>query len=200
MRGTTLYITPKAQYLHIPKTGGTWVQRRMREAKVPCLNPEFDISGHDPDPLEDKLVFTVVRNPHTWIRSVYLWMSDGSVGRSSWNILPGPCGELGKLGSTRDVPSYKSFVSRLVNDLPGAVGRCYDAYTRHCDFVGKTEELVESLLVALARSGEEFEQQAIWDGLEPLNVSAGHTEPLESELEAAIRETEKQAFVRYGYR
>jgi len=70
----------KAIFLHIPKTGGTWIRHYFQETNLDHKRPEFkekgahihgeavrELIGHSED-----LFFCFVRHPLTWLRSYWV--------------------------------------------------------------------------------------------------------------------------------
>jgi len=65
-----MIVTNNAVFLHIPKTGGTWVKEVLNSYQLDFNEHSLDI----PDSHRNKPVFVFVRNPWAWHVSFYNYM------------------------------------------------------------------------------------------------------------------------------
>ena len=167
-----------ALFIHIPKTGGTWVKRVLLESGLECL-PAVGAGSHNltwryEHPGTRKFAF--VRHPLTWLESAWRGLHE------SWpNQQPSPvlfneraftpirlltrtCGEL----------DFGSFVRAVLDREPAFVTRMYEWYIGPCgaplvEMVGRMESLAEDLSQILASLGF----QGSLPGTNPANVGSG---------------------------
>jgi hypothetical protein len=144
-------LLERARFLHVPKTGGTWVREALLAG---CANAQpVDIDGSTParwfeTPGEDLFTFAFVRHPLAW------WSS-------FWRFHKGP--------ARRYVVShavcqrcwsedFDKFIANVVREMPGHYGNLIETYVgppgSTLDFAGRQEHLVDDLLFALEIAGE----------------------------------------------
>lgn len=67
-------------FIHIPKTGGTYVKFSLPE--LPCSRKFNSITHATVNEaahlIENRTLFTVVRNPYDWLESFYYWNINGA--------------------------------------------------------------------------------------------------------------------------
>jgi hypothetical protein len=130
----TSRLHPTGAFLHLPRTGGTWVYRVLGEAGIIAgtLGGEHS-SGH-----HEKWAFTVVRNPVDWWCSVWRFQCD-----NGWPAYPDgahPLHEVGKIARC-DLQDWVNAAS----ELEGLCGGIYAAFTLNANFVLRTEHLRSDL-------------------------------------------------------
>jgi hypothetical protein len=190
-----MLILPHSCFLHVPKTGGSWVKQAIRAAGIPAREHSIDGNTHlgiadCPEP--GKFRFAFVRNPLGLYRSY--WQFKMTVGWDAANMLDQRC----------RADDFVGFVMAVVRDFPGIYARSLRDYVgpAHApiEFIGRYEDLVEDLVRALTLAGEQFDAEAIRQ-LPPSNVSNKVKAPADftPELEAAVRAAEAEVFERFGY-
>ena len=213
-------------FLHIPKTGGTWVTKVLREAGlVRCsighrhanldqlLAPGFQGVGRKVEYLYKRglflkthprpFTFCFVRHPLDWYESFYLYKNQPSL---NWeqdgeehNVHRWhPNAVLNGLGEGKE---FNEFMTAVMDRHPGYVSALFSHYTfRPVDFVGKQENLREDLVTVLERVGCAFDP-AIIRGKERINHSRSDSE--KPQWDPAVRERairlERAALERFGY-
>ena len=193
-----LKLINDAEFLHIPKTGGTWVKAALRECRL--LDKSFGHKHADFDrvlnrgkiyirkrPLlrfkrlgrllnhyrkeqETPFRFCFVRHPLSWYESYWKYMM--TVDWKDW----------GKENSKKEWHpnsvlnglgdhDFNAFIRNVINKRPGYVTELLFSYTKSgIDFIGKTENLLDDLIYVLTRQGLKFKEDKIRN-LGRLNVS-----------------------------
>lgn len=111
-------------YVHIPKTGGTFIRRVLGDIGA-WESPR--VKTHDLPEDWDGEVWTCVREPAEWLASVWAHRQ-----RQAWRKYKNgiPWNYLCNLLADRVATGYwDRFVKRVVGDLPGIVGWFYGIYT-----------------------------------------------------------------------
>lgn len=216
-----------ALFLHIPKTGGTWVTKVLREAGLMrcsighrhanldhLLAPGFQGVGRKlewawkrgfflrthPRPF----TFCFVRHPLDWYESFHLYKNQPELnwehdGEENNFHRWHPNAVLNGLGG--EGRGFNEFVSAVMDRYPGYVSALFSHYTfRPVDFVGRQENLREDLVAVLERLGCEFDPELV-RGRERINRSRRESE--KPRWDPAVRERalrlERAALERFGY-
>jgi len=217
-----------AVFLHIPKTGGSWVEKALkaigqterllyhrhadmtRVMNYAKLEPPpkrkglarwFKYRGHArPASMTTPFRFCFVRHPLQWYESWWRYM-EGKMWKH-W----------GREGSADDWhpssplnglgdPDFNQFVRNVARARPGYVTELYSRYTDEAiDFIGRQENLVEDLIEVLRVLDVSFNEQIIRN-LAPENVSRTPPERVhwDADLRELVTRLEYPALVRYGY-
>ena len=172
-------------FLHIPRTGGRWISEVLEASDLVFAHVgERHATASDLEPLERLLQaphgygksnrplfkFCFVRHPQRWYEAWY--RAEGA-------------------DSTFD-----AFVEKAVRERPGYLNALYDSYTRDAHFVGRFEKAAEDLQTALTLLRAELPEDA------GRTLSGPPTEPelkLDWNLQQALEESERDAYLRYGY-
>lgn len=188
-------MLPKSVFFHVPKTGGMWVRRAIRNAGLPAVElthssipaanlhnrfSQVDAGG--------KFTFAFVRNPADWYPSFWCYcMSDGW--KNEDQLDPYMSEDFGE------------FMRRVLRHLPGQLSRRFREYVGPApgvlDFVGRCESLTEDLVRALRLAGEEFDEEKI-RSTPAENVSVRRPD-YAPDLLRAVLESEAEAMIRFGY-
>jgi hypothetical protein len=190
-----MLILPHSCFLHVPKTGGSWVKKAIMAAGVSAQ--EHSIDGythlgleHCPDPARFRFAF--VRNPLALYKSY--WQFKMTVGWDAANALDECC----------QSDDFDAFVRKVLSAFPGIYARTLRDFVgpveAPIEFVGRYENLVEDLVTALTLAGERFDASAIRT-LPAYNVSDKQKAPASytPQLELAVRAAEAEVFERFGY-
>ncbi len=190
-----MLILPKSCFLHVPKTGGSWVKKAIAAAGIPCKSYEMSGNPHiglKNCPCPEKFKFAFVRHPVNLYRSY--WQYKMTFGWDSDNLLDQTC----------QSDNFRQFIRHVLDQFSGVysdnliefIGETND----EIEFVGKYENLVDDLIAALNSAGETFDEQIIRT-LPPFNVSDKVQFPAvyTPQLEAEIKLAEQKIMSRFDY-
>lgn len=193
-------LLPNSTFLHIPRTGGTWVRKVLgenglivEELRSTERSQSSENSLHSWHMIPPKIEkgFCFVRHPATWYQSYwcYKWQTN------SWNRnnpFDAQC---------RD-ENFNDFVEKSLRSYPqGYVALIYEFYTTHADFVGLQENLTSDLIAALNWVGEDYKLDKIVSARKE-NVSKQQWKQLarfEPEMLRRVLEAEASLIEKYGY-
>ncbi|PTN12948.1 hypothetical protein [Nitrosomonas aestuarii] len=190
-----MLILPKSCFLHVPKTGGSWVKKAISAAGIVCK--DYRISGNPhiglkQCPCREKFKFAFVRHPVSLYRSY--WQFKMTYGWDSKNQLDLACRS----------DNFHQFVRNVLTKFPGIYGYSLIEFVGETDeeieFIGKYENLVNDLIFALKAAGEDFDEQSIRT-LPPYNVSDKTNFPAvyTDLLEVDVKKTEAMIMKRFNY-
>lgn len=157
------FLSENMVFIHVPKTGGTWITQAVIAAGVSVRGPDplgdqsYSEHGHavlGEIAAGDRLSVAFVRHPLDWWRSYW-----GHRMRAGWD-------ERNAVDATAASSDFNDFIVRALDG--GHVGY-YDALIAHfighpdpaIDFVGRFEYLAEDTMQALELSGESFSREAL---------------------------------------
>ena len=179
----------KTVFLHIPKTGGTWVSAVLR--KLCIVHEETTRRPHMrwPEILADPKMsawrglkpFAFVRNPVSWYRSY--WAYKNRMGWEKGNWIDEAC----------SADTFAMFVLKCITKHPGLLGQMYERHTNGVETVGRFETLREDLLRIL-----KAERVGELPDIPPINASPSLPE-CPPDLARAIEEAEADTMKRWGY-
>lgn len=188
-------------FLHIPKTGGTWVRKGLQtvpDLEIQDVGGQHDDWGHSADvcPRYDR--FTVIRNPWDWYASYWAHRC-----RERW--------ENPWLVIDRDCWSYNftNFLHMVRAYQPGFLGRLYADYfppanEYHPGFeYFKTRTLTDQFVDYLERMHLDFDPDAL-KAIPPEN-SIAHLKKVRKavaytpELERMIGRSEEELINKFGF-
>ena len=189
-----MLLLPNSCFIHVPKTGGSWVKQAIKASGIECQ--EYSIDG-DPHigiyqcPEPNKFKFAFIRHPVGFYRSY--WQFKMTSGWDPKNPIDIDCqSDSFEEFITNVLEKFPTHLEDGVNYLLGEEGEI--------DFVGRYENLVDDLVLALQKAGETFDENAI-RSFPPYNVSnkilfpADYTEKLEKE----VRQVTKSIMERFNY-
>lgn len=188
-------ILSHCRFLHVPKTGGTWVTGALQAGCIVLEDFRVRGSDHVPawrSPHPERFTLAFVRHPLPW------W-------RSFWRFHKGPARRYivdHEICATCWAEDYATFVERLLTRFPGHYGRLVERVLGpigdRVDFVGRHEHLLDDLLLALRLAGQPHNADAI-RAVPAANVSAPLPAALPADLESALLAAEQPLVRRFGY-
>lgn len=213
-------------FLHIPKTGGSWVEKSLitlglSQCALGHKHADFErvVYPHNfreafrwtMDTLPRKLVgqptfperprmFCFVRNPLTWYES--WWKFNQKLDWPDWGDMHDtnrwhPCSALNGLGS----PDFNRFIENVVSQTPGFVTGLYLRYLGEgTPLIGHQESLEQDLFAILESLGYRTERALIASGrINESNVPGNRPVFWDESLRAEILRLEYPIMKRCGY-
>ena len=174
-----------AVFLHIQKTGGTWLREALAASGVATREEGHWHDDREANAGRGDRFFTVVRNPLSWYASFH---ADRC--RTGWG------GDL-TLGHDCAAGSLEAFVAKAYHRHPGFLAELYGRHTAPGVAVLRTESLADDAAALLRSLGEDFDEAA-FRSHPRANVSAdrpAHT-PRSAVMVVA---SEVKVFLKYGY-
>jgi hypothetical protein len=196
------FVTDQTLFLHVPKTGGTWVTSAVLAAGIAAVAPDapdhaavYSEHGHallgDVPEYGHRFRFAFVRHPLDWWRSYWGHrMREGTW----WEEI-----EIDRVAGHDD---FGEFIRRVTRHLPGYLSSIYEQFVGtpadEIDFVGRYEHLADDLCIALRLAGETFNEAALRSAA-PANVNDYARFPAfyEPDLAFALARSERRAIERF---
>lgn len=195
-------ILRNSAFLHIPKTGGTWIRRVVTDAGLvtrvlkyddPALTSEKHApSHHSVIKPEDAppVVFAFVRHPLTWYRSYWSWKEK----MFAWS----PVNPFDRQCAHRD---FHGFIRNVFMHYPkGYLAELFPFFTNHCTVVGQYENLHEDLARILKDAGEPIDAALMTTTPNDMS-SSQHSATLRYPISMAVQlmDIEGDVCDKYGY-
>jgi hypothetical protein len=205
-----LVLVDGSVFLHIPKTGGTWVTEALSEAglvrrhitkkhaDIDRLLFHWQRKGKEYTP---PFIFCFVRHPLSWYESYFKFVSQPEVSWKAWGS--SASGSAGwhpnhMLHECRS-DDFNEFVRKVVRIRPGYVTEMYGWYTKPpVTYIGKQETLREDLIEVLKSRGLAFDADRLRKRMTS-NVSDNPSPHWEPALREQVIRLEYGGLVRYGY-
>ena len=176
-----------AVFLHVQKTGGSWVEHVFKELDLEqrrfgdphseydrCLQQELTLDGWIPYRIARKMYrgakrlglrgkeepfrFCFVRHPLSWYESYFRYFAG-----LGWPLegIPNRAAYWHPNAFIHDCKAddFNEFMERVLHRRPGFASELFARYTNlGISFIGKTEHLVDHLVAALRLAGETFDE------------------------------------------
>lgn len=183
-------------FLHLPKTGGTWVRYALARVGVSWRDEGRQHADHAEAvrACSAARYFTLVRHPLDWYASYWcMRMSEGWAGGGYNWLLPRACASA----------SFAVFVRLAALLSPGFLAGVYARYAAPGVRVYRTEDLPGALPAALRDAGESFDERDL-PAQERMNRGASLPGMAalcryDAGTAAAVYESEAAVMERYGY-
>ena len=169
-----------AMFIHIPKTGGQWVEEALLRTGVPV-----QLITHPQDPrhadrhclfehteLKPNIVFACVRDPAEWYESWWKYQTGREHSWDEWEWHP-----TYPLQNCRH-SEFNEFMEIVINIFPGFVSKLYDCYLRTEDMLSRhvvvcrTDKLADHFLRVMTMLGIKCSDSATRK-FQPINRSHG---------------------------
>lgn len=178
----------KSVFIHVPKTGGTWISAVLREKGIveeETSRPHMRWSEILEEPgmkaWHHLRPFLFVRHPVSWYQSYWAYKVRNGWESGNW------------MDETFQSPHFPIFVENCVKGHPALLGRIYRKHTQGVSFVRRFEKLREGLLEALVVEGV-----SELPDVKPRNVSPPHSQ-CPPDLVRMIEESEAEVMKTWGY-
>ena len=204
-------------FSHIPKTGGSFITHVLNEAglirKKIGYHKHLDWTRICYFPQTHRKILTrlnfslvkfyyqtsfcFVRHPIAWYESFWNYCNQSSV---NWKVFGSvrnwhPCFRLAEHYDT----NFNAFVTKILNNQPGYVSELYSMYAHpKIDFVGKTENLTQDLLIFLRKQNYKIEEEFFYQQ-KKVNVSEKERIIWDKSIKNEVLDSEKVALLRYSY-
>ena len=190
------WIIPEVQrvFLHVPKTGGNWVIKTVRDLGMKIEEAYGSEKYKDAEHVCPSYPrFTVLRNPLTWYPSYW----------ANCNIFG--CRGLGFLSISEDcqrnLHDFTLFMQSVLDNHPGFLTGLFSEYAASDVDVLFTESLAEDLFRIL---NPIVKDKASLEEIEPVNRCASLPEYklrvyYSSDMHQRILESESELFDKYGF-
>jgi len=156
----------QAMFSHIPRTGGTWVEKALLDLRVPLSFHCVGIKKGYPKkhsafaqytyrPGSMRMMFSFVRHPIAYYESVWKWLRryvEGKTRRKEWKWHPF------KSVSSFPLSDFNVWMCHVLEDEPLWYTRLIELYVgpndgEWCNFIGRTETLVEDFILLMNSFG-----------------------------------------------
>jgi len=194
-----MIITDRVAFIHIPRTGGHWVEGAMIGSGLKCrASTDRDlmkdpVAIHDVFPVTDypgKLVFTFIRDPIAWLRSYWCYVQGAGINPES--SVESFIGNL----------DLESFGEKILKEHPGMASKSFEQYIKKAGtglYVGHTERLEEHLQQFLSGAKELYNSQVI-KNLKPMNNSPKSFPHFSKDLTKKLRDSESWYYQQFDHK
>lgn len=197
-----LIVPGRLVFMHVPKTGGTWIKTVLRSqiggviyTKTNHGNPWAKAGHPDLEDVKDIDGFRIgfVRHPVDWWLS--FWRHRQRRG-GKWNL---------ELQLDRDVmsKSFDQYVRNILDKRPGYASRMFSEFVgdpgNEIDFIGKQENLIPDLKRALKRAGYDPRKLTFGEGRKNAGGKKTAHYRFNYEQRRALSQAEVEGIDRFGY-
>jgi hypothetical protein len=175
-------------FLHVPKTGGSWVSKAMAVAGIDVAGEATELPHPELDDVDrgGRFTFAFVREPFAWYGSYWQYRRKRGLPRqehpSTWADLP-----------------FADYIWACTVIRPGSLGRYFERFVGSpdapIDFIGRFESLSEDLVRALGLAGQEYDKEAL-RAVPPVNRSSPPP-PCPPEIRDELIRAEREVYERF---
>ena len=210
-----MWMTPRTNFLHVPKTGGNWVLQACDSCGIDRVYSGMLHGIRIPYERRSCVTWCAVRHPALWLRSQWSytlrWRREGRYRREGTRWV----GDAAKwqgcldgnairgmnrftqdaLGLREEGVSLDEFVGLYLRRQSGAISEIYRRYTRRVHAVAKNEFLATDSFRIMSLAGEPVDER--WHKTDAANAS-----PTDSEIDGRLlRQLAgcERAYRDYGY-
>lgn len=208
-----MYLTSQTAFIHIPKTGGNWIQQALRTCGI---TPLLVGTAHSrPLPLQGppRLTWCVARHPADWLRSLWaylilrrqrgevvfqdgVWLPAFGVSPGGENVKTTLYSDLQRwLGDTVDGAPLNQVLRCYLDESPGAASYILGLYAADCHAVVPFRDLVNGSFRLLSLAGEPLDSR--WFTVPPVNVSQSGLQSWSDGIYFDLCKAEREAIERY---
>jgi len=170
-------------FLHIPKTGGTWIYYLLRENGM-VASPFGHEHGHLHN---EEWAFSVLRHPFGWYASHAAFQR--ASGFSTWTGAEHPLAEI----VHHQHPTIDGMVRAILEESPTFLSRMYGKFLDSSKYVLRNETLVDDIMSLSDKVGWSIRLRSFREGR---RNETPHGE-LSDETKRMIEECDPDAFVQY---
>lgn len=184
-----MYITDGFVFLHLPKTGGTWMRHAFDAADMkwthhPSFNTIHLPAGYIPPEHEHKPAFVLVRNPWDWWVSHFNYTRQERLRKMPWDGTP-----------WHNYLRYRNLRACVESDL--SQSKILEAYLEHPRVQVRVLRMEDGMDKAFkAITGQDCPP------LPSINTSerSPYREEYDASLELLVRQRESSIIEKYGYK
>jgi len=172
----SLFLPEKnALFLHIPRTGGTWIGRALRIVGIPLLKwgsvcplyrpRKHTILGHYDKGFLDRVdfIFTFVRPPRDYYKSVWRFTQRAvniHPEKMEWQVFQQGAQSAINEAVYRWKPDFNEWMKEMLKEEPCWVTRWYERYVgphrgEFCHYIGRTETIEQDAAEVMSLLGYE---------------------------------------------
>jgi hypothetical protein len=192
-------------FLHVPKTGGNWVEKVLSSLHLDRFSRMDGVMNRHNlflEKLAGAFSFCFVRHPVKWYESYFRYQSGPGHWRRGFQFNPHGWHPWSSLDDCKCL-DFSGFIEKCIRLQPAYVTRLYEWYTgpqgaERVSFIGRQENLASDLCDALSQSGLNIDPQKIYKAT-PEFVSPpilAEWNPINLEQ---IQQLERVAIKRFGY-
>ena len=193
-----LILDNGVSFLHVPKTGGTYARTVFNKLGIvnkELRGPSFESKKSIHTILDSENTVCLVRNPIEWYQSY--WVYKTYISENRWNMN-------NQFDKKCHSGEFNGFIENVIQNYPnGFLNKFFAEYTQGCEFIGRYEELHNSLLyiVNINRTNKFKLDDVVESEVKVGSRNSSYIEQIRYRDEnlQSIRDIERETMLRYGY-